>query len=92
MLVHMHKYVCVFETHLMFLQSTILQWRAVFWIVLGVFVATNLLFVLMGSGELQPWNNPVTKKQGGEEACTSEQNPSTGKSRQCTPQHYTRSE
>jgi len=33
----------------------------------------------MGSGELQPWNNPVTKKQGGEEDCTSEQNPSTGK-------------
>jgi len=79
MLVHMHKYVCVFETHLMFLQSTILQWRTVFWIVLGVFVVTNVLFILMGSGELQPWNNPVTKTEGGEEAPTAEQNPSTGK-------------
>ena len=81
MLVHMYKSVCVFETHLMFLQSTILQWRTVFWIVFGVFLGTNLLFVLMGSGEIQPWNNTVTKKEGGEEACTSEQNPSTGKSR-----------
>jgi len=89
MLVYMHKYVCVFETHLMCLQSTILQWRTVFWIVLGVFVVTNVLFILMGSGELQPWNNPVTQKQGGEEARASEQNPSTGKSSQCTPQHYT---
>jgi len=87
MLVHMHKFVCVFETHLIFLQSTILQWRTVFWIVLGVFVATNILFILMASGELQPWNNPVTKKEGGEEDCTSEQNPSTGNSSQCTPRH-----
>jgi hypothetical protein len=73
----------------MFLQSTILQWRTVFWIVFGVFLGTNVLFILMGSGELQPWNNHVPKKQGGEEECTSEQNPSTGKSRQCAPQHYT---
>jgi hypothetical protein len=73
----------------MFLQSTILQWRTVFWIVLGVFLVTNLLFILMGSGEIQPWNNPLTKKQGGEEGCKSEHNPSTGKSKQCTTQHYT---
>jgi len=85
------QYVCVFETHLMFLQSTLLQWRTVFWIVLGVFLVTNVLFILMGSGELQPWNNPATKKQE-EEARTSEQNPSTGKSRQCKPQHYTHCE
>jgi hypothetical protein len=56
--------------------------------VLGVFLGTNLLFILMGSGELQPWNNPLTMKQGREEACKSESNPSTGKSVQCTPQHY----
>jgi ACS family sodium-dependent inorganic phosphate cotransporter len=71
--------VCVFETHLMFLQSTIVQWRTVFWIVLGVFIVTNVLFIVMGSGELQPWNNTVPKKGAGEEARTSEQNPSTGK-------------
>lgn len=57
--------------------STILQWRTVFWIVLGVFIVTNVLFIVMASGEVQPWNNPVTKKEGGEEARTSEQNPST---------------
>jgi ACS family sodium-dependent inorganic phosphate cotransporter len=58
-----------------------MQWRTVFWIVLGVLVVTKLLFVLMGSGELQPWNNPPKMKEGGEEACTSEHDPSTGKSR-----------
>lgn len=57
--------------------STILQWRTVFWIVLGVFLGTNVLFILMGSGEIQPWNDPVTKKQGEEEAHTSERKPST---------------
>jgi hypothetical protein len=90
MLVNMYRCVCVcvFETHFMFLQSTMQQWRTVFWIVFGVFVVTNLLFVLMASGEIQPWNNTSTMKQGGEEACTSEQNSITGKSRQCTLQHY----
>jgi hypothetical protein len=33
----------------------------------------------MGSGEIQPWNNPLTVKQREEEAGRSETNPSTGK-------------
>ncbi|PNF21048.1 hypothetical protein B7P43_G08414, partial [Cryptotermes secundus] len=59
--------------------STILQWREVFWIVFGVFLVTNLLFIFMGSGELQPWNNPLTMKQGTEEAGKSETSSKTGK-------------
>jgi hypothetical protein len=62
-----------------FEQSTILQWREVFWIVFGVFIVTNLLFIFMGSGELQPWNNPLTMKQGADEAGKSETNSKTGK-------------
>jgi ACS family sodium-dependent inorganic phosphate cotransporter len=63
-----------------FEQSTILQWREVFWIVFGVFLVSNLLFIFMGSGELQPWNNPLTMKQGTEEAGKSQTSSKTGKS------------
>ncbi|XP_058791949.1 putative inorganic phosphate cotransporter isoform X2 [Phymastichus coffea] len=38
--------------------QTVGEWRLVFWIVLAVFLATNLLFVLYASGEVQPWNDP----------------------------------
>jgi hypothetical protein len=33
----------------------------------------------MASGELQPWNNPLTMKQEKKEACKSDSNPSAGK-------------
>lgn len=39
-------------------EQTLSQWRLVFWIVLGVFVVTNLIFVLFASGEVQYWNDP----------------------------------
>ena len=38
--------------------QTLSEWRLVFWIVLGVFLVTNLIFVLYASGEPQPWNDP----------------------------------
>ncbi|XP_014220844.1 putative inorganic phosphate cotransporter isoform X1 [Trichogramma pretiosum] len=38
--------------------STVAEWRMVFWIVFIVFLVTNLVFVLFASGEIQPWNNP----------------------------------
>ncbi|XP_033335730.1 putative inorganic phosphate cotransporter isoform X1 [Megalopta genalis] len=44
------------------------EWRLVFWIVLGVFILTNLIFVLFASGEVQYWNDPEfvrrEKKEG----------------------------
>lgn len=38
--------------------QTLTQWRLVFWIVLGVFIVTNLIFVVFASGEVQYWNDP----------------------------------
>ncbi|XP_001600160.2 putative inorganic phosphate cotransporter [Nasonia vitripennis] len=39
--------------------QTISEWRAVFWIVFGMFFVSNAIFVLYGSGELQEWNDPA---------------------------------
>ncbi|KYN02580.1 Putative inorganic phosphate cotransporter [Cyphomyrmex costatus] len=39
-------------------QQTMTQWRIVFWIVLGVFILTNAVFVAFASGEVQYWNDP----------------------------------
>lgn len=38
--------------------DTYIEWRLVFWIVFGVFVLTNIIFVLYASGEVQYWNDP----------------------------------
>ena len=35
-----------------------MQWRTVFWIAFGVFMVTNLAYILWASGETQPWNTP----------------------------------
>ncbi|CAO1319250.1 unnamed protein product [Diamesa serratosioi] len=37
---------------------TLTEWRLVFWISFGVFVITNLVYVIWSSGETQPWNTP----------------------------------
>lgn len=48
-----------YDTHLKqtSFQSTLVQWRHVFWITLAVFIVTNLVFVAWASGEEQWWNN-----------------------------------
>ncbi|XP_015588670.1 putative inorganic phosphate cotransporter isoform X2 [Cephus cinctus] len=38
--------------------QTVSEWRLVFWIVLGVFIITNIVFILYASGDVQPWNSP----------------------------------
>ncbi|XP_014232021.1 sialin-like [Trichogramma pretiosum] len=38
--------------------QTLSEWQLVFWIICAVGVATNLVYLLLGSGELQPWNSP----------------------------------
>lgn len=35
------------------------EWRVVFWITVAVLVATNMVFVALGSGEVQHWNEPT---------------------------------
>lgn len=39
-----------------FLQEDINHWQTVFYIAAGVYSVGNLLYVLMASGEEQPWN------------------------------------
>ncbi|XP_017063188.2 sialin [Drosophila eugracilis] len=34
------------------------SWQIVFWILAGTYISAALVFVVLGSGELQPWNNP----------------------------------
>lgn len=39
-------------------QSSLSEWRAVFWISFAIFVSTTVVYVLWASGEVQPWNYP----------------------------------
>lgn len=34
------------------------QWQIVFWILAAVYILGSSAYVIMGTGELQPWNNP----------------------------------
>ncbi|XP_050311164.1 putative inorganic phosphate cotransporter isoform X3 [Anthonomus grandis grandis] len=46
---------------------TLVQWRLVFWITFGVFAVTNLVYLVFGTGDEQPWNDPAfyrTEKHG----------------------------
>lgn len=38
--------------------STLTEWQLVFWIVFGVFIVSNFIFVIYASGEVQFWNDP----------------------------------
>lgn len=42
--------------------NTLHEWRTVFWVVLGVFIITNLIFVMYASGDVQYWNEPGFEK------------------------------
>ncbi|XP_075230609.1 putative inorganic phosphate cotransporter [Lycorma delicatula] len=37
--------------------STLLEWRRVFWLAGVVIVITNVIFIMKGSAEVQPWND-----------------------------------
>lgn len=39
--------------------STLLEWRLVFWISFSVIILTNIVYIIFGSGEVQPWNDPL---------------------------------
>lgn len=38
--------------------QTLTEWTLVFWIMLGVAIVTNIVFVIFASGEVQDWNDP----------------------------------
>ncbi|KAG8235197.1 hypothetical protein J437_LFUL015291 [Ladona fulva] len=42
------------------------QWRIVFFVAAAVYFVFNLFFVIFGSGEIQPWNNPAPKNDNEE--------------------------
>lgn len=46
--------------------TTLYEWRVVFWIAFGVFNVTNIIYVLWASGEVQPFNEPylMNKSRG----------------------------
>ncbi|XP_017835017.2 sialin [Drosophila busckii] len=39
------------------------QWQIVFWILAACYISAALVFVVLGSGELQSWNNPPERKK-----------------------------
>uniref|UniRef100_A0A1L8DET6 Putative permease of the major facilitator superfamily protein n=2 Tax=Nyssomyia neivai TaxID=330878 RepID=A0A1L8DET6_9DIPT len=43
------------------------QWQIVFGILAGVYIIGSLIYLLLGTGELQEWNNPPERKKKGEE-------------------------
>lgn len=40
------------------LQSSLEEWRVVFWISFAIFVVTTFIYSIWASGEVQPWNEP----------------------------------
>ncbi|KAL0278598.1 UNVERIFIED_CONTAM: hypothetical protein PYX00_000372 [Menopon gallinae] len=43
------------------------QWRLVFWITFAVNVVTLIVYLIWGSGEVQPWNNALEQETNEEE-------------------------
>ncbi|KAH8403389.1 hypothetical protein KR222_011813, partial [Zaprionus bogoriensis] len=44
------------------------QWQIVFWILAGTYISAALVFVALGTGKLQSWNNPPERKKIGDVA------------------------
>ena len=40
------------------MQTNVVEWRIVFFIAAGFYFVGNLLFVVLGKTEVQPWNSP----------------------------------
>lgn len=43
------------------MQQSYGQWQIVFGVLAGTYLFAGVVYVLLGSGELQPWNNPPEK-------------------------------
>lgn len=46
-------------TRLIKFQSTLEQWRTVFWVAFAVAMVRIVIYSIWASGEVQPWNNPI---------------------------------
>ncbi len=40
------------------------EWRLTFWIVFGVLLATNTVYVLLARADIQPWDRPELDAPG----------------------------
>jgi len=38
------------------------EWRDVFWLSAAILIATNLVFLQFGSGNVQPWNEKANEQ------------------------------
>ncbi|XKL69543.1 hypothetical protein PGB90_007312 [Kerria lacca] len=59
--------------------GTLLEWRNVFWISFYMLIVTNVIFLIFGSGEVQPWNEiamPTEYQEKSEKSQTNEEFPS----------------
>lgn len=67
-----HKFsIFIFNLNFLFFQQTYGQWQIVFSILAATYIIGSLAFLTMGTGELQPWNNPperIRSLQNAEEA------------------------
>lgn len=56
------------------MQQTIGAWRVIFQVTVALYIVEIFAYLIMGSGEQQPWNTPVTVnnratiERGGNEA------------------------
>ncbi|KAH8377146.1 hypothetical protein KR093_003693, partial [Drosophila rubida] len=48
--------------------QTFHQWQIVFWILAATYISAAIVFVVIGTGELQSWNNPPERKKIGDVA------------------------
>jgi len=44
-----------------YLQHNVEQWRLVFFIAAAIYLVGNALFILFGTANVQPWNDPPAK-------------------------------
>lgn len=52
--------------------SSLEQWRLVFWITLAVSIGRAIIFIVWGTADVQPWNNPrrlLSPESGIKEEC-----------------------
>jgi len=50
------------------------EWRDVFWLSAAILIATNLVFLQFGSGDVQPWNEQAQYQNTDLSDLTSENN------------------
>jgi MFS transporter, ACS family, solute carrier family 17 (sodium-dependent inorganic phosphate cotransporter), other len=52
--------------------TSLYEWRVVFWIAFGVFNITNVVYIIWASGEIQPFNDPQVLQKFRESISSSE--------------------